>query len=275
MSWSNFMFLSNHPRRFDQSLIKALDLTGHSQTFRPPSEVKQSLGQERLNYSFEVLSDLWIRMPTNEHVTLCQFGNWIRCNWTHYCTVIHPCHCSIIKVRAWPIVYDFINPVLSKPYVNCYFCSISQRGQWWQTQALFLSGRVHPSSLCSPQSNPAIPAVCLQQSSPWRLKHFLAPVERRSMYCTCASMYESLLGTFYHFIMKWKQHVCEIRWVKNAAQYLGIILCDLLSFFVFMVRAVGNSFNCAFYFFHTELWLTLLLSTDFYSLWLHLYKQLI
>ena len=94
--WSKFIFLSNHSLTSDRPLAEALNMTGHSQTFCLLSEAKQPLGLKCLNYSFKVLC---IMMPKNKHVT-CQFGNWIRCNWTSHHTVIHPCHCSVIKVMA-------------------------------------------------------------------------------------------------------------------------------------------------------------------------------
>lgn len=50
----------------DGSLVEALDSTGQSQTFCPLSDVKHSPGQERMNYSFKVLSDRCITMPKKQ-----------------------------------------------------------------------------------------------------------------------------------------------------------------------------------------------------------------
>lgn len=89
-----FHLLSNHSLSFDRSLVEAIDLTGHSQASFWTKVVSWT---RVFDYSFKVLSELCRRMPKNEHVTLCQFGNRINCNWMHNHTVIHPCHCSVIK----------------------------------------------------------------------------------------------------------------------------------------------------------------------------------
>lgn len=66
----------------------------------------------------------------------------------------------------------------------------------------------------------------------------------------------------------------EWRMSHNAWASFYVIFCQKK---VFMARRAGNSFNYAFNFFfcRTVLWLTLKLSTYFYSLWLHLYNPLL
>lgn len=66
----------------------------------------------------------------------------------------------------------------------------------------------------------------------------------------------------------------ERRMSHHAWASFYVIFCQKK---VFMARRAGNSFNYAFNFFfcRTVLWLTLKLSTYFYSLWLHLYNPLL
>lgn len=73
----------------------------------------------------------------------------------------------------------------------------------------------------------------------------------------CASMHESSLEMFYHFIMKWKQHVCEIRCAKNAAQCLGIILCNPLSLKKSLHGNIcGKILKFCIFFLHCEIYIT-------------------
>lgn len=195
-SWSNGSFCVNILLDLISRSYKH-DIWQDTQTFCPFCEVEQSLRQEHLNNSFVVLSDLCIRMPKYEHVTLCQFGNWIKCNWTHYHTVIHPCHCSVIKVTAQPIVCDFINPVFIKALCELLFLQhLTEKDSGF---CIWVTG-------CTPvvyaPLNPTIPAVSLQLCSPWRLKCFLAHVERRAMY-VCEYVWVSIRNVLsFHYEME-------------------------------------------------------------------------
>lgn len=114
-------------------------------------------------YLVKVLSDFCIRMPKKYTWDTMPIQLGVT-GWNIMLSFIH--------VTARTIVYNFINPVLSKPYVNCYFCSVSQKAATAKadTSPLFeWQGAPHSSVR-------TIPVVCLQQKSPWRLKRFLAPL---------------------------------------------------------------------------------------------------
>lgn len=116
------------------------------------------------------------------HVIVCHSSSLIRWNRVNHHTLVHPYHVSLfsILVMPWTVVYAFINLFFYQSLMLTVISKASHINlqEWWQMQVLFLSGK---KRLCT-NLDLTIHVVCLQQSSPWRLKCFLAQVERRSMY---------------------------------------------------------------------------------------------